>query len=261
MNSTLRPPLRTPCPRASPVARRPRLPTARAAPIGVANDAERAAVAVFTAAGGDDASAGEMLARAAKEKVKGLRGMGKKGCGREIIDQNGSTPPQTLPFPPTQHTQSVDVDDVLGALAFKATRAPAASDPIAAADVAAAWDLVYAAPSPIPAWAYIPVPEVFDLTAGVTPGAPCALRSIVFGVLHFAFRGAVAGWDAENGALSFRFTSVNIAFGSPDAKPFFTKELSRKSDKVYTFFGHDAARGVLCARSSSGMVTLLSRGR
>ena len=95
---------------------------------------------------------------------------------------------------------------------------------------------------------------------GTSPGSSCALKSIVFGVFYFAFEGAVSGWNEGAGALSFRFTQVKISFGSPDAQPFFTKELSRKADKVYTFFGHDKGNGVLCARSSSGMVTLLSKG-
>lgn len=123
----------------------------------------------------------------------------------------------------------------------------------------ASWDLVYAAPSPLKEWRYIPVPETF-FVRGTSPGSPCALKSIVFGVFHFSFEGSVTGWDEGAGALSFRFTQVKISFGSPDAAPFFTKELAHKADKVYTFFGHDKGNGVLCARSSSGMVTLLSKG-
>ena len=67
------------------------------------------------------------------------------------------------------------------------------------------------------------------------------------------------GWDEQGGALSFIFRRVEVRFGSEGATPFFTRDLGRKSDKVYTFFGFQKEKGVLCARSSSGMVTLLSK--
>lgn len=137
-----------------------------------------------------------------------------------------------------------------------ADRAPAVGAPITAAAVVGTWTLVYAAPAPLPAWRFIPVPEFFDVD-GTAPGSAVALRSIVFGVLHFAFRGRVAGWDDAAGALAFRFDRVAVAWGSPDASPFFARDLGRKSDKVYTFFGRH--EDFVCARSSSGMVTLLAK--
>ena len=65
------------------------------------------------------------------------------------------------PAPPLSSPQSVDTDAVLGALAHLAAAAPAGGDAVAAADVAGSWDLVYAAPAPLKAWRYIPVPETW----------------------------------------------------------------------------------------------------
>lgn len=61
-----------PRPAPLPGARPPRRAVvARATPIGLANDAERRALAAFGADGADaDARAGELLARAAKDKVQ-----------------------------------------------------------------------------------------------------------------------------------------------------------------------------------------------
>ena len=69
-------------------------------------------------------------------------------------------PPPVDPPPPSSLSpwQTVDTDTVLGALATQAAAAPV-GDAMGEADVAATWDLVYAAPAPIASWRYIPVQE------------------------------------------------------------------------------------------------------
>jgi hypothetical protein len=82
------------------------------------------------------------------------------------------------------------------------------------------------------------------------------------GPLRFAFRGEIVapGWDAAAGSLSFVFRSVEVSWGASPT-PFFTRALGRKDAKRYTFFGFQRGEGVVCARSSSGMVALLSKAQ
>lgn len=177
-------------------------------------------------------------------------------------------------------TRSTPPEQVEGALSLLETISSSSSSssasPPPAADrvLGSCWWLLFSTATPLRAFQYIPVRELFR----VGPDR-VALDSRV-GPVRFIISGpttnttatgpAAAGpaYDASTGALSFTFTRV-AAYWSPfsgDAElpaalePFWSTQVKAPKAKSYTFYyAEDGPGGVAAARSSGGGLALLTR--
>ena len=120
--------------------------------------------------------------------------------------------------------------------------------------------LVFSSAAPVPAWRYIPVPEVFTVPGPA--GGVCALASDV-GPLHARFSGSGAWVPAPPGvegvaALRFSFNTSAVAWGK-GGKVLWQGPRDGSKARHYTFFGLQKGSGVVCARSSGGPLNVLAR--